>query len=106
MVRLKDLLLMGLLSVQAVAGPPLAAQDDGVVRLEASDEAMGTSFSLVLHGGNRASLQTAADEAFQEVHRLDRLLSNYRPASEWSAVNRDAASRPVKVSPELFALLS
>jgi len=33
------------------------------------------------------------------------LLSNYRPSSEWSMVNRTAASRPVKVSAELFALL-
>jgi FAD:protein FMN transferase len=34
------------------------------------------------------------------------LLSNYRPASEWSRINRDAAARPVAVSPELFRLLS
>ena len=34
------------------------------------------------------------------------MLSNYRPASEWSEVNRHAAERPVKVSPELFRLLA
>ena len=67
---------------------------------------MGSSFSLVLYGHDRASLETAADAAFEEARRLDRLLSNYLPASEWSGMNRDAASRPVVVSPELFALLS
>jgi thiamine biosynthesis lipoprotein len=40
------------------------------------------------------------------VHRLDRLLSNYLPDSEWSRMNRDAAHRPVRLSTELFDLLS
>jgi thiamine biosynthesis lipoprotein len=51
-------------------------------------------------------LQTAVQAAFDEVRRLDDLLSNYKPESEWSEVNRHAAERPVKVSPELFQLLS
>ncbi len=34
------------------------------------------------------------------------MLSNYRPESEWSEVNRTAALRPVRVTPELFELLS
>jgi thiamine biosynthesis lipoprotein len=34
------------------------------------------------------------------------LLSNYRPASEWSHINREAAAHPVAISPELFRLLS
>ena len=75
-------------------------------RVESSDEAMGTTFSVVLYGSDRPTLEAAAAAAFNEVHRLDRLLSNYQPASEWSAVNRSAALRPVKVSPELFDLLS
>lgn len=78
----------------------------GLARLERTDEAMGSWFGLVMHGPDRAELEVAADAAFEEVHRLDRLLSNYKPASEWSGVNRDAAARPVRVSPELFDLLS
>jgi thiamine biosynthesis lipoprotein len=45
------------------------------------------------------------DAAFEEARRLDQKLSNYRPDSEWSLVNRQAAGRAVTVSPELFALL-
>jgi len=74
-------------------------------RLESSEEAMGTTFSVVLYGADRPTLEAAAAGAFDELHRLDRLLSNYQPSSEWSSVNRSAALRPVKVSPELFALL-
>ena len=67
---------------------------------------MGSSFSLVLFGPDRPGLESAAAAAFAEAHRLDRLLSNYLAESEWSAMNREAASRPVRVTPELFALLS
>src|SRR5215469_8430907 len=73
---------------------------------EMADEAMGTTFSLIAYGNDRAKLQTAADAAFGEVHRLDAMLSNYRRESEWSEVNRNAALRPVRVSQELFQLLS
>jgi thiamine biosynthesis lipoprotein len=77
-----------------------------LLRVEQSDEAMGSTFAVVLYGRDRTRLETAADAAFDEVHRLDHLLSNYRLDSEWSALNRIAADRPVKVSSELFELLS
>ncbi len=67
---------------------------------------MGTTFSVVLYGQDRDALEGDARAALDEAHRLDHLLSNYDPASEWSAVNRDAAERPVPVSAELFDLLA
>jgi thiamine biosynthesis lipoprotein len=92
----------------ALTGPAWYERDQpaGLARLELTEEAMGSSFSLVLFGPDRASLEAAAAAAFAEAHRLDRLLSNYLDESEWSAMNREAASRPVRVTPELFALLS
>ena len=66
---------------------------------------MGSTFSVVLHGSDGPALESAADAALDEAHRIDALLSNYRPESEWSRVNRDAAVRPVRVSKELLALL-
>ncbi len=81
-------------------------QPAALARLELTEEAMGSSFSLVLFGPDRPSLESAAAAAFAEAHRLDRLLSNYLAESEWSAMNREAASRPVRVTQELFALLS
>jgi FAD:protein FMN transferase len=75
------------------------------VRLERSEEAMGSSFSLVLYGADRARLEAIADLAFREVHRLDAMLSNYRHESEWSRINREAATHPVEVSPEVFSVL-
>jgi len=69
-------------------------------------DAMGATYSVVLYGHDRAEMDAAVNAAFAEVARLDALLSNYRAASEWSEMNRRAASEPVRVTTELFRLLS
>ncbi len=89
-------LLAALVLVQAAAGQ----------RTERSTDAMGATFSIVLYGSDQESVNQAIDAAFEEAHRLDALLSNYRPASEWSRVNREAAAGPIVVSSESFQLLS
>jgi thiamine biosynthesis lipoprotein len=77
-----------------------------LLRLEKSADAMGSTYSIALYGYDRVKMEAAADAAFDEVRRLDELLSNYQPGSQWSEVNRNAGFGPVKVSPELFQLLS
>lgn len=71
-------------------------------------EAMATRFELVLHGAPDADesvLRSIAEEALREITRLDNRLSAYQPSSDISWINAHAAHRPVKVEPELFALL-
>ena len=77
-----------------------------LLRLESSVQAMGSTYSVVLYGPNREQLESAAELAFAEAKRLDEELSNYKPESPWSQVNRFAADRPVMVPAELFELLS
>lgn len=77
-----------------------------MLRLEASADAMGSTYSVILYGEDRNKLEAASDDAFEEARRLDLLLSNYKPESEWSKVNREAADHPVPVSKELFDLLA
>lgn len=77
-----------------------------LLRLEKSADAMGSTYTIALYGSDRVKMEAAADAAFDEVRRLDELLSNYQPGSQWSEVNRNAGTRPVKVLPELFELLS
>lgn len=67
--------------------------------------AMATRFELVLHGENEPTLRAAGEEALAEVERLEKQLSLYRPGSEVAQVNAHAAHEPVRVSPEVFALL-
>lgn len=82
-----------------------AAAQAETLRLEKSADAMGSTFSVALYGDDRIRMEAAADAALDEVRRLDDLLSNYKPASEWSQVNQSAAAKPVRVSDELFRLL-
>ena len=92
-----------------LVGAGLASADPEPVellRLESSVQAMGSTYSVVLYGPNRELLESAAELAFAEAKRLDEELSNYKPESPWSQVNRFAADRPVMVPPELFELLS
>jgi thiamine biosynthesis lipoprotein len=90
--------------VCAASRPDAPAKE--LLRLESSVDAMGSTYTMALYGTDQARLRVAAEEAAEEVQRLDHLLSNYLPTSEWSEVNRDAAKGPVHVSPELFDLLS
>jgi thiamine biosynthesis lipoprotein len=84
----------------------LAARASEPLLLEKSADAMGSTYTVQIYGTDRIAMEAAADAALDEARRLDDLLSNYKPASEWSLVNRQAAEKPLKISPELFRLLS
>lgn len=94
----KCVLSLCLVAWAAVAGEPL--------RIESSLDAMGSTYTIVAYHNSRAVLERAVDEAFEEVRRLDDLLSNYKSRSEWSRMNREAAEQPVRVPPEMFELLA
>jgi len=66
---------------------------------------MGTVFTVAAYGRDRTFLSEAVEQVFEEVDRLDEQMSNYKPESELSVINREAASHPVVVEPGLFHLL-
>jgi thiamine biosynthesis lipoprotein len=84
---------------------PAGEVQPDLLRLESSADAMGSTYTVALYGFDRDQMEAAVEAAFDEVRRLDRMLSNYRPDSELSEVNRFAAERPVKVTPDFFRLL-
>jgi thiamine biosynthesis lipoprotein len=102
------LLWLSPLAGRSQAPPALAAaaQPGQLLRLEESLDAMGSTFTVTLYGDDGEKLEAAVEAAFAEVRRLDQMLSNYRPDSELSGINRFAAERPVRVTPELFDLLA
>ena len=81
------------------------AAQSALVKLERSVDAMGTTYTIDAYGVNAGMLESATEEAFDEVRRLDQMLSNYLPDSELSQVNQRAFQSPVRVSKEFFQLL-
>ncbi len=65
----------------------------------------GENVSIVIVAENRAAAEVAIDEGMAEMRRIDAMTSLYRNDSELARINNTAATVPVKITPELFALL-
>jgi thiamine biosynthesis lipoprotein len=66
---------------------------------------MGTFCEIQIYHSDALAAQQAIGRAFDEMGRVDRLLSNYDPESELSALNREASRSPFRVSEELLEFL-
>ncbi|MGH9834688.1 MAG: FAD:protein FMN transferase, partial [Blastocatellia bacterium] len=75
-------------------------------RYEDSRVSMACVYSIVVYGHDLAPLRQIANAAFDEVDRIDRLMSHYKKGSELSRVNREAAKAPVKVEAEMFDFIA
>jgi len=62
---------------------------------------MGTTFTIKIDAP-AGSVRPAARTAFQEIRRIDRLLSTYKPDSEISDVNRRAFTEAVAVGEDFW----
>jgi thiamine biosynthesis lipoprotein len=69
---------------------------------EATRLSMACVYAIDAYGPDAAALPRIVDEAFDEVDRIDRLMSHYKADSPLSRVNREAAARPVAIEAELF----
>ena len=66
---------------------------------------MGTMFKIVVHARDPAA-KTACRAAFDRVAALDHIMSDYASDSELTQLCRTAGGPPVRVSPDLFRVLS
>ena len=66
---------------------------------------MGTTCEVLVEASEPLEARQIFDVAFEEIERVESDLSDYRPSSEVSRINRDAAASPVTVDPEIFRLL-
>jgi FAD:protein FMN transferase len=78
---------------------------DPVEHFHKTHQAMGTEFSIDIYGTKQAEADRAMDIAFDEIDRLEDLLSNYRSSSELSRISREASTGPVTTDPETFQFL-
>jgi thiamine biosynthesis lipoprotein len=67
---------------------------------------MASAYAIVAYGEDAGALPRILEAAFDEVDRIDRLMSHYKPESPLSRVNREAARGAVAVDPELFDFIA
>jgi len=67
--------------------------------------AMGSVFEVLAYGTNPIQASQAMDVAFQEIDRLEQVMSIYKPASELSRLNRTAHHQAQTVTPDLYQVI-
>jgi thiamine biosynthesis lipoprotein len=67
--------------------------------------AMGTMFTIFVYAENQERASEYFELAFDEIERVEEALSDYRPTSELSRINRLAAKEYVTTDPEVFKFL-
>lgn len=67
---------------------------------------MGTVIRTELWSDDPLTAAEAIRLVNEEMHRIDRSMSTYKPDSEISRINRDAAKNPVTISAELLELIA
>jgi thiamine biosynthesis lipoprotein len=92
----------GLLAATVSLSGALPAQE----RFEYAEPHMGTLVRLVFFGADRAAADAAARAAFDRVRALNDTLSDYRDTSELMEVSRRAGGPAMRVSDDLFRVLS
>src|SRR4029077_18113588 len=67
---------------------------------------MGTKFQMIVYAADEKKARAATTAAFARVADLDAIMTDYRPTSELMQLCDKAGGDPVKVSEELFFVLS
>jgi thiamine biosynthesis lipoprotein len=97
--------LLVLLSVAAAAAPVHGRRGE-LYHYEGSRLSMACVYAIEVYGRDAQKLPLVVTEAFDEVDRIDRLMSHYRADSPLSRVNREAGRNAVPVEPELFDFIA
>ncbi|WP_232058381.1 FAD:protein FMN transferase [Nibribacter ruber] len=65
---------------------------------------MGSRFDITIVAKDSLTAEKSIDAVIAEVTRIEYLISDWKPETQISEVNRMAGIAPVKVTPEVFAL--
>jgi len=67
---------------------------------------MGTAVRVELWHDDATAARAAMNAVMDEMNRIDRTMSPFKPDSELSRINREAAQIPVPISKEMFDLVT
>jgi len=97
-------LACGLANAATMPAAPMVAPAGAWHQREAA--IMGTRIAVELWSKTEASGEAAIDAVMAEMHRVDELMSHYKPESQLSRINAHAGEGPVRVDRELFDLIA
>lgn len=90
----------------AAVARPAPPQPTAAPRLvKESREQMATVVVLMAYAADEAAIKAAFDKAFDEIERLDALMSSRRPSSLVLALNQAAGAAPIPLRPEVVEVL-
>ena len=81
---------------------PVAATADWYKQEQAI---MGTQIAVEFWDEDTQHAAQCAEQVFSEMRRIDALMSPYKPNSELSRINQQAAGQAIQISEEMFSLL-
>jgi thiamine biosynthesis lipoprotein len=67
--------------------------------------AMGTVFEIVAYADSAGRASSSIDQALDEVVRLDSVMSNFKPGSDLSRMNREAHFQAVRIPADLYKVI-
>jgi thiamine biosynthesis lipoprotein len=88
--------------IMLLSGAPTTAQSQWY---QQQDDLMGTRISVELWHADQNLANKCSTQVFDEMRRIDARMSSYRPSSELSRINANAATSGVTVSAELLHLI-
>ena len=99
------ILILVLVVLQAASARAQPASSGTLQPFHDSHRAMGTVFTIDLYAPDQQTADQWMQISFDEVDRIEALLSNYQSSSELSRINREAPDHVVTTDPETFAFL-
>jgi thiamine biosynthesis lipoprotein len=92
-------------SAAGSAAPSITPGTGHPGKLVYKDTAMGTNVSVWFWTDREADAARAAQAMFEEIKRLDREMTTWKPDSEISQINSASGEHPVKVSDETIEVI-
>ena len=90
----------------ALSPDPTHVSSSALHHHAAARMSMACEYAIEAYGRDAEALPPILDEAFDEVDRIDRLMSHYKANSPLSQINQEAAQHPVAVPQELFDFIA
>jgi FAD:protein FMN transferase len=90
----------------ALSPDPTHVSSSALHHYAATRMSMACEYAIEAYGRDAEALPRILDEAFDEVDRIDRLMSHYKANSPLSRINQEAAQHPVAVPQELFDFIA